>query len=254
MTRPEQRMSDRSTDHHSTDHRDRTTPTILTALGAEGGDGGLLPPPADPLAEFPGTGSGGGLWHAVERADAARPGMQPPDGAAVRGIAACGAPVEVVATVDPSRRTRSTCLECVWAVAVRTGTEDCELAGLRTQHQPGVAALAEAILVAADAPGADYERDSPATMQLLAVVSAHAPVDLIASECAEQSCDHDRTQCPITTTACPKCSVRAGEWAGEGAGTYQPECTVPGPCEVLRTLAGHYKVPLPAPTPPSVGG
>lgn len=238
-----------------------TTPTISTALGADSTDGGLWTQVADPPAKFPSTGSGGGLWHAVERTVTACPGQQAPDRtgdrAAVRGIARCGATVEVVAkfgVFDRSRRPDSTCLDCVWTVAVRTGTEDRELAWLRTQHQPGVAALAEAILAASDAPGADYERDSPATQQLLTVVSAHAPVDLIDPECAEQGCEHDRQQCPITMTACPECSVRAGPWAGEWAGTYQPECTIPGPCEVLRTLAGHYEVPLPAPAPPTVGG
>jgi|GEM_PF-4150088 len=45
-------------------------------------------------------------------------------------------------------------------------------------------------------------------------------------------------------TVCPVCSVRAGGWAGEWEGTYRPECTIPGPCEVLRTMAGHYRVPL----------
>lgn len=201
--------------------------------------------------DWPAMASGAGLWHAV---DPIPPSRLPEDRTAVRTLAACGTPATVAPTYggfDRSRDPERTCLDCVWTVAMGTGTEGAELAWLRLHHRPDVAAVAEAILAASgDSDDGNHEGDDPATVQLLVVVSGHAPVDLVDGLCAEQDCDHDPDQCPVTATACPTCSVRSGGWAGEREGTYLPACTIAGPCEVLRMLARHYRVPLPAPPAP----
>ena len=236
-----------------------TSPTTTTdrADVTDVTDVGLWAEPAD----RPATGSGGGRWHAVERTVPPRAG----EGTAVRAFAMCGEPVTVAVTFSPfddalrDRDPGGVCLECVWTVAVRTGTESHELAWLRAHDQPLVAAAAAAILTAADTGldtagnrvGSGHGRDHPATVQLLTVVAAHAPVKLVDLECTDQCCDHRPDPCPVTATACPVCSVRAGGWAGEMEGIFEPECTIPSPCEVLRTLAGHFGVSLPVPAPPS---
>ena len=151
------------------------------------------------------------------------------------------------------------CPTCGWAVALATDTVPAELAAItpdpaalpaltRVLDQPLIAArLCQAILA-----GADYDRDHPHITDLLGHATAHAPTLIVPEACAEDTCDHRPAdqwdnptwQCPSpdAAAACPTCSVRAGSWAGEWEGQYSTECTVPAPCSVLTTLAGHYGI------------
>lgn len=233
----------------------------------------------DPLL----TGVSGGLWHAVERTMPPRPGPAlsagPVQGVVLQdvvlqGVALCGLVVQVAQKYDgfDRRRTDRTCPTCAWTHAVRTGTDAvaAELAALDSAGPAGptsagggglelpvplraAARVAAAVLAAADAPGSDHDPTHPATVQLLATVTAHAPTGLLEQDCAEGDCEHDPGLCPIAVVACPACSVRAGSWAGEWEGSYQSECTIPGPCEVLRTLAAHHHVDLASPGQPRAG-
>jgi hypothetical protein len=199
----------------------------------------------------------------------------------VQGVTLCGLAVQVAQDYDgfDRRRFDRTCPTCAWTHAVRTGTgtgtvavavavavavEFAELAALSGSGpvststsgeldlpvpHGAAARVAAAVLAAADAdaPGSDYDRTHPATVQLLATVTAHAPTALLDADCAEGGCEHNSEPCPIAAVACPACSVRAGSWAGEWEGVYQRECTIPGPCEVLRTIAAHHHVDLVGP-------
>ena len=159
------------------------------------------------------------------------------------------------------------CASCAWGIAVETGDTaveldalnppDDELAPRRRLLGDTLIAmhLCEAIIASADAPGSDYELNHPHTVQLLAAVTAHAPVLLVPEDCAEGDCDHrpddaawdDRSwSCPFpeASVACPACSLQSGGWDGEWEGQYLSECTVPSPCQALRTLAVYYRVPL----------
>ena len=166
-------------------------------------------------------------------------------------------------------RVSEVCPACAWGVAVATGDVAAELDALcpaadeveprrRLLGDPLIARhLCEAIIAAAGDRCSGYELDHPRTVQLLAAVTAHAPVLLVPEECAEDphSCDHRpddldwddeswRCSYPEASVGCPACSVRAGGWAGEWQGQYLSECTVASPCQVLRTLAAQYRVPL----------
>ena len=228
----------------------------------------------DPLL----TGIRDGLWHAVERIVPPRPApaLSTParstparSAGPVQGVTLCGLAVQVAQDYDgfDRRRFDRTCPTCAWTHAVRTEAVAVEFAELAALSGSGpvststsgsgeldlpvphgaAARVAAAVLAAADAPGSDYDRTHPATVQLLATVTAHAPTALLDADCAEGGCEHNSEPCPIAAVACPACSVRAGSWAGEWEGVYQRECTIPGPCEVLRTIAAHHHVDLVGP-------
>ena len=190
----------------------------------------------------PGTGIDSGVWHAVER-------VHPPRmvGGPDRGVAVCGRAVVVAAKFGPFDRERfpdRTCHGCTWVVAIRAGAVGQEIARLTGgAPEPVLAARVAAAIVAAQSqPGAD-EPDYPRMVALLAAVSAHAPTPLISPECGQGGCGHPpRVPCPAVVVACLACSQRCGGWAGEGEGTCMPECTITAPCEVLRTLAAHYRI------------
>lgn len=151
------------------------------------------------------------------------------------------------------------CPDCAWLVALEQHTEQDELAALApaaadlpalTQLLPDpqlAVRICEAILA-----DRSCDPDHPHKAQLLGHAAAHAPVLLVHEECAEGSCDHSHDDegqsrtCdfPDAAVGCAACSVRAGGWAGECEGQYTPECTVAAPCDVLRTLARHYNIPL----------
>ena len=108
------------------------------------------------------------------------------------------------------------CPQCRWTVAAMTGTFEAALASLK---DPRARAVALAILAK---PGEDDPED-PAVIQLLAAVSRHAPVSLVAEECAEGDCEHVAAggkpgECP-GRLACRACSLQAGDWARGMAGT-----------------------------------
>ncbi|WP_219419612.1 hypothetical protein [Pseudonocardia nigra] len=196
------------------------------------------------VVETPLTGIAAGAWHAAEQ-------VHPPrvPGDPEQGLAVCGQGGVTVAAkfgaFDPDRDRDHTCHECAWTVAIRTGTLDAEVDRLSgADGAPTMAAqVARAIVTAQSETGAGHELDHPYTVQLLAAVSAHAPTPLISPECGEGACEHPREQsCPTVALACLACSQLSGGWAGEWEGTCMPECTVPAPCEVLRTLATHYRI------------
>ncbi|MHA6631812.1 hypothetical protein ACU61A_40820 [Pseudonocardia sichuanensis] len=212
------------------------------------------------------TGVSDGLWHAVERIVPPLP-APPRLAVPVQGVALCGLVVRVAqkyGRFDRRQFLDRTCPTCAWIHALRTGTETAELAVLTGyEHTSTVdaqlelelrvplgaaARVAAAILAVAGASGSDDDREDPAIVQLLATVTAHAPTALLAEECAEGGCEHDVRPCPPIGVACPACSVRAGGWAGEWEGGFRPECTIAGPCEVLRALAAHHHVELVGPS------
>ena len=127
------------------------------------------------------------------------------------------------------------CPACRWIVAARTGSLDSTLALLA---DPLGQRIARGILRRAAMD--EKDPDDPETMHLLAAVSRHSPVGLVAEECSEGDCDHDG-RCP-STHACRACSLQAGSWAGEWEGQYMDECTIPAPCAPLLALAAHYGV------------
>lgn len=212
--------------------------------------------PSDPVAVLLpalATGVSGTGWHAIER-------LYPPTGGPSLGMAVCGYTATVVSAFgafDRDRWAERACPECAWRVAIRQDSVGAELAQLRDPHtsdhnEPGgigrrggyAARVAEAILtntaaVAATSSGAVVEDDL--TVQLLCTVTTHAPVRLVELHCAEAGCGHEPGACPTVGWACPACSVRTGGWAGEWEGRY--ELLIPGPCEVLRTLARRYRHP-----------
>lgn len=191
----------------------------------------------------PVTGSSGDGWHAVVRAYAPRVGE-----GQVCGEAACGATVTVAAKYgpfDPDRFPARTCALCLWTVALRDGSLVERYRRLaEAEGTPGLAArVAEAIVAAQSQHDAGYELDDPASVQLLAAVTAHAPTLLIDEDCAEGGCGHPRYEpCPTVAMVCLTCSQLAGSWAGEREGAVMHECTISAPCEVLSTLAAHFQV------------
>ena len=181
------------------------------------------------------TGIGSGDWHAIPK-DALAYALEGP--AYSVAFAACGELVRVAAKYGAYNRdttpvTYHPCQPCAWTVAAEGGMPsiDAEIGRL-----PSLAGdTCRAILGRTDA---DYEPDHPATIQLLATVAAHAPVDLVSEECAEGDCDHADGQHPSSTVACLACSPVTGDWAGEWEGRLRPECIINAPCAVLLALAG----------------
>lgn len=205
-------------------------------------------PEVAPLPDVPfHIGIARGLVHAVEHRFAARPYREVP--------AVCGTSAVVARTWGEFVRgnehlaRRDLCPECAWVVALENGTTSTELAAL-TPTGAGLAALGrvmpdpllavriyEHLLTAAD----EAERDALA--HLLGHVTAHAPVLLLAEDCAAGECEHDGTEdCygEAPTAACEACSCCTGSWAGEWEGQYV--ITVPAPCSVLLAVAAHYEL------------
>jgi len=147
------------------------------------------------------------------------------------------------------------CPYCAWAVAASTGAGaiERELDALTPtgakrdvleqllEDALVVRHLCEAILAAAQQPGADGL--DAAVIELLAHASAHIPVQLWPRDCAAEECHHSPGACPCAV-ACAACSLQAGSWAGEQEGTYRPECTITAPCQVLATLITQLNPPI----------
>jgi hypothetical protein len=168
-------------------------------------------------------------WHAID-----------PAGIALRcelhARAVCGAVVRVTKheqPYDPAAHPVSIdpCPACRWIVAARTETLDAALAAL-----DDAIALTAATDVLNAARRDEREPDDPRTIQLLAAISRHAPVPLVAENCSEGDCGHPAGMCP-ESMACAACSLQAGDWAGEWQGQYLGECTIGAPCSVLLRLA-----------------
>jgi hypothetical protein len=137
-------------------------------------------------------------------------------------------PSSVPVSYDP-------CPVCRWTVAAVTDDYSTALAEL---GHPLARSIATAIL---DRSGRlEQGVDDPATVQLLAHVSRHAPIALVAEACSEGDCEHvangdEPGKCP-DLLACKACSLQAGSWAGEWEGQYRPECLIEAPCAVLLAL------------------
>lgn len=160
------------------------------------------------------------------------------------------------------------CPECAWIVAGEAGELDLQVQALvasaadyavlaRLMPDPMIAVTAAAMLVEAALSGhAEEEFDHPATIQLLAAITRHAPVILVPEDCAERSCEHYTDTCeegsgqpwewanPEAAVACAECSLQDGQWAGECEGRYRSECTITAPCAVLTALAAHAEQAL----------
>lgn len=224
----------------------------------------------------------GGQDHAVDRAEALTAYR---DGRERQAAAACGLQVHLsprpfdrahlhpptcpaCARLGRDERTcprLHMCPECAWTAALANGPEaiEAELDALTPTEQerallarlipdPLIARhLCEAIIAAAQAPADALTLDPPQeTVQLLVAATRHAPTALVWQPCSEGGhiLEHAADErCPAEA-ACPVCSVRAGDWAGESAGQIIPACCVPAPCSVLTTLAAHF------PTSPTSDG
>jgi hypothetical protein len=159
------------------------------------------------------------------------------------------------------------CAYCGWAVAIETGTISQRLDVLTPDGRTRAALarlvgdplaarrICEAVIAHASGPGAEYELDHGATIQILAEITRHAPTLGLPEDCAEDSCDHHLAghgdqgldasrECdyPVASAVCPACTLRAGAWAGEWEGTFMGECYIHAPCQVLAALAARYKV------------
>lgn len=187
-------------------------------------------------------------WHAVAR-DALKYAALMSNGVQV-AQAECGALVRVskhgAYIRDGFPVMHDPCPECAWTVAVAVDATECELdlitpdfaeydalAGLGLDPLlPGK--LIRAILAAAE------DRSDPAVIRQLAAVTRHAPSRAVSEECAEGDCSHD--PCTGGRAVCWACSLRAGDEAGEWAGSLMEQGTVAAPCSVLSALAAHYGI------------
>ena len=184
------------------------------------------------------TGIGSGDWHAIPK-DALAYALEGP--AYSVAFAACGQLVRVAAKFGAYNRgttpvTYHPCQQCAWTVAAEGGMPAIEAEIGRLPSLAGD--TCRAILGRARNEDADYEPDHPATIQLLAAVAAHAPVDLVSEECADGECEHADGEHPSGAAACLACSLVVGDWAGEWDGQLRPECIIKAPCAVLLALAG----------------
>lgn len=225
---------------------------------------GLWAEPPPPGASYtPGVDSR--WWHAIDP-DCGGIASPPADGAIItpgsRWLSLCELPVVAASKWNSFAAVRATgnlavCPSCIWLVAIRSGHVDSEIArlGAAGAGAPGlvggVSALARTIVDAATASHADYELDHPRTVGLLTTLARHAPETLVDVECAEGCCEHrypaaegpaagplseDTAACPTVGWACPTCSLRAGSWAGEWEGQYEPDGIVAPPCSVLGAV------------------
>lgn len=145
------------------------------------------------------------------------------------------------------------CAECAWSVAAREGDLERQARALvpspddhvvlaRLMKDPLIAATAAASIVEAVTSGyGDYEPGDREILRVLAAISRHAPVILVAGDCADGGCAHDpgSDPHPCAAVACGACSLQAGPEAGEREGRYLDACTITAPCAPLVTLAVH---------------
>jgi hypothetical protein len=208
-------------------------------------------------------------WHAVTQTDASQATLV--NAAPPPLIAVCGAAVHLPrhqpgvfdrAVIPEWIDLEQLCPYCSWRVAFAIGAVDVELEAIshggeiadgltRIGHDPTLAArvCTAAINEHRRLYGEPADEDEH-LIQVLATASLHAPKLAVPHDCAEGTCEHigDHTDpgagCdfPDVWSVCPTCTPRAGEWAGEWAGQYLKECQIAGPCQVLLTLADHYRV------------
>jgi hypothetical protein len=212
-----------------------------------------------------------GTYHAVSH-DGARQAFGTARNGHAIALSECSTLVCVVngwgAWRRPNRvlRPGSTCPTCAWQVAIKQDTIPAELDAITPtgrlldvmRRQLRTPLLARRVCEAILSSDLDYEVDHPYTVALLAQATAHAPQALLPEACAEDSCDHlpdvrvedlESGACrawecpwPEADLGCSSCSIVTDYWAGAWAGTYVEQCTIPGPCQPLRTLAEHYGV------------
>jgi hypothetical protein len=194
------------------------------------------------VVEPPLTGNAGGAWHAVGWIWPANPHYAGTVAGLEQGEALCGLwvdPVPKFGAFEPDLWAESLCHTCGWLRAIRTRTVAAWLARLGAKPGRALAvAVAEAILVDARRDGDTDECDVEDVVDLLAAVSAHAGVPLIALDCAEGSCGHTPGECPTVGLACHACSVPDPSEDHR----YRPEATVAPPCSTLLTLARAYGI------------
>lgn len=196
------------------------------------------------LVEPPLTGDAHGLWHAVGWIWPANPAYPGTVLGLERGEALCGLwadPIEKFGEFDPDRRPESTCHTCGWLRAIGTHTVPEWLA--RLGGVPGrelAVAVAQAILDQARGDGDTDDGGFGDVVEVLAAVSAHAGVPLIAEECAEGGCGHDPAAggCLTVGLACHACSLPDPSQDHR----YRAEATVVAPCSTLLALAEAYRV------------
>jgi hypothetical protein len=194
-------------------------------------------------------------WHAIARAYAAgaiEERGRCPVAAALCGAIVRGATRPELMTYDRTAFPGRMCIPCGWAVAAAGGRIALQAEAVRwrpaADELPALARLlpdpfvavkaCQDIIAAAASPCGDHELDHPATIQLLAAITAHAPVLLSPLTCIEDGCEHDTGGgCDYAAVACAACSLQAGEWAGEWEGQVLPECKIAAPCAVLARLA-----------------
>ena len=168
--------------------------------------------------------------------------------------AECGALVRLAPKFGPYVRDalpvmHAPCPPCAWSVAVATGGTDREIALIldddgaaaalrRLGLDPELPARLCRAILAATSSG---DPAGQAVIRQLAAVSAHAPGLSVGEECAEGGCHHKPCSYPSSRPVCWACSLRAGEEAGEWAGSLMSECAVTAPCGVLTALAVHYR-------------
>jgi hypothetical protein len=144
------------------------------------------------------------------------------------------------------------CAECAWTVAaqerdlerqVRALVPSDEHRGILLRMIDPLIAVKAAMMIIEAAELDHHDRVGPETVRLLAAVSRHNPVLLVAEGCADGDCD-----CPPAAgggrsheaaVACRACSVQAGQEAGDEERRFLPECTIPAPCATLTALAVH---------------
>lgn len=194
------------------------------------------------LVEPPMTGEAAGTWHAVGWIWPGDPAHAGTVRGLERGEALCGLwadPIAKFGVFDPDRRPESTCHTCSWLRAIRTHTVPEWLARLGAEPGRSLAvAVAEAILDGARRDWDTEDCEFEDVVDLLAAVSGHAGVPLIAAECAEGGCDHGPGGCPTVRLACHACSLPDPSEDHR----YRAEATVSAPCSTLRTLARSYGV------------
>jgi hypothetical protein len=106
-------------------------------------------------------------------------------------------------------------------------------------------ALRRAILCDSRFDGADCDRGGT----LVAHLEAHRPIVIVQGDedCLYGDCDHDRQdgRCDLEPVArlCAACTA-----VYDSGSEYGPEwldgCRIEWPCQVVRSVAQHYKVPL----------
>jgi hypothetical protein len=197
------------------------------------------------------TGVGQGTWHAIGRESLKYLRTGSADSVA---FAECGELVRVAPKFGEYNRdsrpvTYRPCHLCAWTVAAAGGRAAMEAEADRLRPTsdtlPALDAVmadsfiavnaCRAVLAAAVAPSGHYNLEHGATLQMLTAIARHAPVLLVGEKCSEGGCSH-RGPCR-GIAACQACSLQDGEWAGEWAGHYRPECTIQAPCAVLTRLA-----------------